>query len=582
MSLRQVDGIGPEFAKKLSLHGIATMEQLQRADVARLERILGRGPGFARSILEASQKFPNFTISVRRVTDYSTKTVDLFLDIKQTNTSYKPFKSRAKGLSRVALVIATNDDEHLFEFSEIAVGRLAEGYSHRVQVCVTKPTQKIDVSVIPEDIVGFDMHQEVALDVAPRTFTDTGKQSGGKAVAISDKLVKSPYFKTELPKPVEEIRIDQDDDEFGSVSDEALEALYEVERNMIDSLEVDRNKEVGNREPLAGEELNLRKKPLEATDGPHACNHKCRDKTICRHLCCKEGVFGKRKRKAEPNDCPKFNFGHAARDRAKKTSDFSHISDKENLSSEPEQRRKRFKLPPLKLLDVSDSESDFEACPLPGKPMVAPIPNIDPNPLKSMLTVQDVPRHGQKDEISSSHAGNFLKRSKRRRLISEDSDSEAEQLKQKVAKTENVAHHAPIPRWEDSPRLKGSATEIHHDMPVSGSGGTITDRNAHHKEYEVAFSEPDEWPFSAPPKRGDDVTVNDHSPLLPQLQPAPTQQVDPHVVDTRQITSTPVGGKEAPLKGDAESPPDMHENGEEMKKKVLLNFKNFLSRVSIS
>ncbi|KXS15453.1 hypothetical protein M427DRAFT_44506 [Gonapodya prolifera JEL478] len=88
--------------------------------------------------------------------------------------------------------------------------------------------------------------------------------------------------------------------------------------------------------------------------------------------------------------------------------------------------------------------------------------------------------------------GNFLKRSNRCGLILQDSDSEADVLKRKVAKPENVAFLTPPLQWEDSSQMTGSDIEIHHEKPLSGSGGTITEGNAHREEYDLTFSEPDE------------------------------------------------------------------------------------------
>ncbi|KAJ3343760.1 Sec63 [Gonapodya sp. JEL0774] len=413
MVLRQVEGIGPEFARKLSLAGIKTIDQLQKEDIVRLERILGRGPSFARNAIEAASKFPSFTMTMKRLKDYTDPHVmELFVEVKQTNANWKPFsKVRGRASLRVAFVVTTNDDAQLFEFSEVPANRISEGCNFRVKTSLSKIGQKIMVSLIPEDMVGFDT------------------------------VIQSPYFVNQ--NSVENRDVDYD---FGSLPEGFLDELDSFKivdhQSMVEQSHV-QNEEQGT---VHGQKKNT------SEEETRTCRHKCKDRKACLHLCCKEEVFTKSKRK-RPSEHPQPLDMKAAKkvaaDPAKSSDDEDPLPQigphifisemmpehartgglsgspvlfgKDDISFAPKPPLP--KPPPLKWLEIS-SDSDFEESPnrasqlakIPKKEEEGGMPKIK----QTQLELEGRAVVATKLQPTASAP----KKSKRRRVIIEDSDSD--------------------------------------------------------------------------------------------------------------------------------------------------------------
>ncbi|KAL5476424.1 HFM1_2 [Sanghuangporus weigelae] len=263
--LKQIESIGEKSLKVLAEHGITSLKSLEKQEPSRIEMLLNRRPPYGHEVLQQVQDMPHYglSISVDRngVTSYSgKKAVSIELNIEcsllQALPSRKKFKQKAKSLGMTS-VLTTTSDLNLIDFRRISTDALSEPQIFTVNAELTKPSQIICVLISSETFAGSTITQ------------------------IYKPLVPANEYPTRYirHKSANDIFIEASQQDPPEVWDDTNCDLYKD----------DLRDAKGSFSPLVSQARSpLGRKTLP--NGNYVCNHNCRDKTACRHLCCREGL----------------------------------------------------------------------------------------------------------------------------------------------------------------------------------------------------------------------------------------------------------------------------------------------------
>ena len=276
--LKQLDGIDEECIKKLRKNNVSGFAEAKYLSQLQLEYFLGIEPGTGKNIAQCLQSLPKFkinaTLASNKVrTDLETLEISLIVSIGIDNMERGNSKIKHNFINTI-IGLSTGE---LLDFRRIAILELVEGNinSFRLTANVTDRQQKIHCHILSEDMVNIDARYDLSLDIIEEWKFDNlmNQKSRYESEYNSTTIKEIDNVLTQYVKSDSESDLDSDD------------------------LILDPVKSIRSTVEVSKEKCNLRDKPdqLKAIrklrlDGNYECNHLCKDKTKCRHFCCRDGI----------------------------------------------------------------------------------------------------------------------------------------------------------------------------------------------------------------------------------------------------------------------------------------------------
>ncbi|KAG9290860.1 hypothetical protein G9A89_011010 [Geosiphon pyriformis] len=276
--LRQLDGIGQQYARLLATAGIQTFAQLENCDARRIEMIVNRNPPFGNQVLDALSLLPQFKLDVTLYSEYSSTDIELNIEISITNTKVK---TKNNGMSLFATFLAVTTDAILLDYRRFPLTKVQQGFKFRIKVKLTAASQNIICSVLLEDYVGLDVKKTIDPGIDPSKFNNSINPTTIKQLLRHENELltnwdEADQYLTEDPVPSLPPRLNLylDHNPKDERASEERDLIQEVE--LIDLVDD-----------------NLEKLP----NGRFKCSHACKDKEKCAHECCKVGCRHKPKKR---------------------------------------------------------------------------------------------------------------------------------------------------------------------------------------------------------------------------------------------------------------------------------------------
>ncbi|CAI5757867.1 unnamed protein product [Candida verbasci] len=232
--LRQIDGVGTVNAKKFFKHGINSLNDGRSLNSSQIEYFLDLKTGAGMKIYKILSSFPEITISI---TLEDQKLVDNQIRLKfaidlKVNAPVSTFKSKP-----IYVQVISSIGNSLIDFRRIPVRKVGNGQLYRIECFLNKIETMIDVNASTEQIAGIKTHQSLE-------------------IRLNEYLLKKfiPQWDTD--------------------EDDGFEELWKEQ-----------------------EEINMVEEVIQPVipEGRIACNHKCKNKNTCAHLCCKNGLVKKKR-----------------------------------------------------------------------------------------------------------------------------------------------------------------------------------------------------------------------------------------------------------------------------------------------
>ncbi|XP_064284380.1 probable ATP-dependent DNA helicase HFM1 isoform X4 [Passer domesticus] len=239
---KQLEKIGVSLSNAMVNAGLTSFKKIEDINARELELILNRHPPFGNQIKESVLHLPKYELEIEQLPKYSDTLAEVLVTIKLTNYEQLQAKRTAPDFHYVTLVIGDADNQVIFNQKIMDSVLLKTGnWMKKIEVKRALKSEDISINLISSDYVGLDIQR------AYTAFYLTPKPEGRKVVA-NQKLKSESTLDTcyGSPQSLPAAKVDT-----GGRSKQ--EIAY---------------KKYGNRE----------------------CNHRCKNKDVCGHDCCKTGV----------------------------------------------------------------------------------------------------------------------------------------------------------------------------------------------------------------------------------------------------------------------------------------------------
>lgn len=263
--LRQLDGIGPASVKKFCTHNILSLKDAKALTSSQIEYFLGLKTGAGNKIKRNIASVPNLQLNLKfeneeLAEDRTSVEVTLNISIDVANALIASIWK-----NKLVYIHLTTDDSngHLLDFRRIPVSKFK-----------TSGLKSFEISYSTKDlnqVICCHASADMIASVKTKTSVSIHKY-------LSESTIKNFINHTE-------------DFEFSDLDDDNLFDIKPANQN--ESKIIEFRNETKEDEPKT--EVT---KPIEneiktrrvLANGNYECNHACKDKQRCRHLCCREGL----------------------------------------------------------------------------------------------------------------------------------------------------------------------------------------------------------------------------------------------------------------------------------------------------
>ncbi|XP_075013158.1 putative ATP-dependent DNA helicase HFM1 [Calonectris borealis] len=253
---KQLEKIGVSLSNAMVNAGLTSFKKIEDTNARELELILNRHPPFGNQIKESVLHLPKYELDIEQLPKYSDTLAEILVTIKLTNYEQLQTKRTATDFHYVTLVIGDADNQVIFIQKIMDSVLLKTGnWMKKIEVKRALKSENISINLISSDYVGLDIQQAyTAFYLTPKT--------------VGSKVVTNQKLKAES----------------------SLDMYYGSSQS-LPAAKVD----TGGR---SKQEITYKKY------GNRECNHRCKNKDMCGHDCCKTGVPPK----SEMNGDSKFSL----------------------------------------------------------------------------------------------------------------------------------------------------------------------------------------------------------------------------------------------------------------------------------
>ncbi|KAM6077801.1 putative ATP-dependent DNA helicase HFM1 [Theristicus caerulescens] len=324
---KQLEKIGVSLSNAMVNAGLTSFKKIEDTNARELELILNRHPPFGNQIKESVLHLPKYELNIEQLPKYSDTLAEILVTIKLTNYEQLQTKRTATDFHYVTLVIGDADNQVIFNQKIMDSVLLKTGnWTKKIEVKRALKSEDISINLISSDYVGLDIQQTYT------AFYLTPKTVGSKVVTNQKlKAESSLDMYCGSPQSLPAAKVDT-----GGRSKQ--DTTY---------------KKYGNRE----------------------CSHRCKNKDMCGHDCCKTGVPPK----SEMNGDSKFSLYLA------------DLRSRNSISSVPPVKRlkmqmlnqaqnvdlKQFVFTPKSLLPALPRSSNKQSSSSPSPPSVDQVDNVN-------------------------------------------------------------------------------------------------------------------------------------------------------------------------------------------------------------
>ncbi|KAI7341537.1 P-loop containing nucleoside triphosphate hydrolase protein [Hortaea werneckii] len=228
LHMKQLEGVGPVAVRKLAGAGIKSIGDIENSEAHRLEHILSRNPPYGAQLQERARDFPKLRVSP------SNFNVGLFtfVCLLRRQMGANSFDGRNAGRSSVCNV--RRGCRHCaICSSEVRTSRFSISSDHRRRA--------------------------------------------------NDRAAHDTEYKHDKTDEFDDAGID--DTDLVLAENDAFTSIDELDLTMPDT-----SKKAATSKKGPSCQVISTTKPRQLSNGRWACNHSCKDKVNCKHLCCKEGL----------------------------------------------------------------------------------------------------------------------------------------------------------------------------------------------------------------------------------------------------------------------------------------------------
>ncbi|KAJ5174318.1 uncharacterized protein N7482_000195 [Penicillium canariense] len=307
LQMKQIEQIGVVAVRKLVTAGIKNLEELEATEAPQIDMILSKNPPFGSKLLARLKEFPKLRESMSGSVRNRFK-----IELAFMNDKVPSFFQRRPVY---VCCLTETSDGRLIDFRRMNASKLQDGMEVTLVAYLREKDQYILCHVMCDDIAGTARQAEIKPDLLRSLFPSNGLEKGSPKTSQRFSPNRSRERNRDSPKSPHRPCAGSDsfDGEDLQVDDfMAVSRRCEMQRKPIgvskaqpdelDWFSIHNSSSSPQREPEKalskekewttdmGQQDEDEFEPIHLPNGNWACSHKCKDKTSCKHLCCREGL----------------------------------------------------------------------------------------------------------------------------------------------------------------------------------------------------------------------------------------------------------------------------------------------------
>ena len=292
LQMKQIPNVGPVAVRKLNIAGIPSIETLEATEPCRINSILGKQPGFGETLLHKLKDFPKVRLSIKSegltIRKNRPPIVRFSVELGFMNER-TPHQFNRKPV--YVCFLAEKSDGHLIEFKRLSASAVGKT-EIRLSTEVLNAKQMISCFVMCEDIAGTFRSAELYPQVPSSAFPIVSENEINRLQHAPSTRASQTIRETGFRRASDLLRSEERILEDGLDDCDLLAAARNMEFPELGEIEARLDHNLAQRSTAVtnGEGVYESSQPAQLDNGKWLCNHKCKDKTACKHLCCREGV----------------------------------------------------------------------------------------------------------------------------------------------------------------------------------------------------------------------------------------------------------------------------------------------------
>ncbi|KAL6713023.1 ATP-dependent DNA helicase MER3 [Lecanora helva] len=292
--MKQVPQIGIVAIRKLALGGINNIEALEATECQRIEMLLSKNPPFGQKLLDNLRDFPRLRVSMKMMGKVASKGRPLMINIKiecAFMNDKVPVTFHRKPL--YICLLTERSDGQLVDFKRISAKNLDNGKDFLMSAELLNRMQYITCYVMCDAVAGTLRSAELKPVLPGHLFPQAQDKRQQAAIFGGDLRSYRNGLNQNTPDTSPATIKEGEFDEREIGDQDMVDAVVGMEFRDMDQLgngshtqKPDYNLHTSQRMGNEGNPWN----PERLENGKWACNHKCKDKKVCKHMCCREGV----------------------------------------------------------------------------------------------------------------------------------------------------------------------------------------------------------------------------------------------------------------------------------------------------
>ncbi|GIK05896.1 sec63 protein [Aspergillus viridinutans] len=295
LQMKQIDQVGIVAVRKLAAAGITSIDALEATEPHRIDMIMSRNPPFGMKLLARVADFPKLRVNVKLVGKEIKPGKPVKIRFK-AEIAFMNEKTPTFFQRRPVYVcfLAETSNGHLIDFRRISANKLQQSQEIPLDTELKSPELHITCYAMCDEIAGTLRSAELKPELPNALFPSRPRESQALESMQRPRMNVPSRDTDDTPTNANnggaDDSIDTDDWLFEDLleTDEASSwaAVNQSTGTSRSRIEEKGSKERNSVNPTTENE----KEPSRLDNGRYACNHRCKDKTTCKHLCCREGL----------------------------------------------------------------------------------------------------------------------------------------------------------------------------------------------------------------------------------------------------------------------------------------------------
>ncbi|KAE8339216.1 hypothetical protein BDV24DRAFT_176191 [Aspergillus arachidicola] len=296
--MKQIEQIGVVAVRKLAAAGITSIEALECAEPHQIDMILSKNPPFGLKLLGRLSEFPKLRVSVKMIRK----------EAKYGNPVRVHFKAEVAFMNEKCpttfqrrpvhvCFLAETSNGLMIDFRRMSASKVQSSQEIPLHIEMNSPDQFITCYAMCDDIAGTLRSAELRPTLPSSLVSFCSNKESDETIQKHMMNMSRPRSNTSLrAKPNKEYNpdsFDSDDSLFNDFLKDDKATDWATTDHIACTTNENKPQEKTSKTSKKSKEakdVSKAEEPTQLRNGRWSCNHKCKDKTMCKHLCCREGL----------------------------------------------------------------------------------------------------------------------------------------------------------------------------------------------------------------------------------------------------------------------------------------------------